>query len=42
MGVLPRRFSVACPDTAGNEVVIFQFERGRAGWKFVGLDNTNE
>ena len=37
-----RRFSVACPDAAGNEVVIFQFERGRAGWKFVGLDNINE
>ena len=38
----PRRFSVACPDEAGNEVVVYQFERGRAGWRFVGLDNINE
>ena len=37
-----RRFVVACPDSAGNEVVIYQFQRTRAGWKFVGLDNINE
>lgn len=35
-------FTVACPDIAGNEVVIYSFERTRAGWKFVGLDNINE
>jgi hypothetical protein len=38
----PRRFTVACPDSAGNEVVIYQFERTRTGWKFVSLDNINE
>ena len=38
----PRAFTVACPDAAGNEVVIYHFERGRAGWKFVSLDNLNE
>jgi hypothetical protein len=38
----PRAFTVACPDAAGNEVVIYHFERGRAGWKFVSLDNINE
>ena len=38
----PKKYSVACPDAAGNEVVIYWFERGPAGWKFVGLDNINE
>jgi hypothetical protein len=38
----PKRFSVACPDEAGNEVVIYQFERGKLGWRFVRLDNINE
>jgi hypothetical protein len=38
----PKQFSVACPDTAGNEVVIYQFEQTRTGWKFTGLDNLNE
>jgi hypothetical protein len=38
----PREFTVACPDAAGNEVVIYHFQRGRAGWKFVSLDNINE
>jgi len=37
-----RKYSVACPDAAGNEVVIYEFERGAAGWKFVRLDNINE
>ena len=37
-----KRFVVACPDSAGNEVVIYQFQRTRLGWKFVGLDNINE
>ena len=38
----PKRFSVACPDAAGNEVVIYHFEQTRTGWKFAGLDNLNE
>jgi len=38
----PKRFSVACPDAAGNEVVIYHFEQTRTGWKFTGLDNLNE
>jgi hypothetical protein len=38
----PKRYSVACPDAAGNEVVIYMFERGATGWKFVQLDNINE
>ena len=36
------KYSVACPDAGGNEVVIYEFERGAAGWKFVRLDNINE
>ena len=38
----PKHFTVACPDAAGNEVVIYHFEQTRAGWKFTGLDNLNE
>jgi hypothetical protein len=38
----PKRFSIACPDAGGNEVVIYAFLRTRWGWKFVGLDNINE
>ena len=38
----PKHFSVACPDAAGNEVVIYHFEQTRTGWKFTGLDNLNE
>lgn len=38
----PKRFSVACPDAAGNEVVIYHFEQTKLGWKFTGLDNLNE
>jgi hypothetical protein len=38
----PRKYSVACPDAAGNEVVIYEFERNATGWKFVRLDNINE
>jgi hypothetical protein len=38
----PKFFSVACPDAAGNEVVIYHFEQTRTGWKFTGLDNLNE
>lgn len=35
-------FTVGCPDAAGNEVVIYEFERTKTGWKFVRLDNINE
>jgi len=38
----PKQFIVACPDAAGNEVVIYHFEQTRTGWKFTGLDNLNE
>ncbi len=38
----PKRFSVACPDAAGNEVVIYHFEQTKTGWKLTGLDNLNE
>ena len=38
----PKHFSVGCPDAAGNEVVIYHFEKTRAGWKFTSLDNLNE
>jgi len=38
----PKHSSVACPDAAGNEVVIYHFEKTRTGWKFTGLDNINE
>jgi hypothetical protein len=38
----PKKFTVACPDAAGNEVVIYHFEQTKTGWKFVALDNLNE
>lgn len=38
----PKHFTVACPDAAGNEVVIYHFEQTRTGWKFASLDNINE
>ena len=38
----PKHFTVACPDAAGNEVVIYHFEQTRTGWKFTALDNLNE
>jgi hypothetical protein len=38
----PKHFTVACPDAGGNEVVIYHFERTRAGWRLTGLDNINE
>ncbi len=37
-----KHFTVACPDAAGNEVVIYHFTQTRTGWKFTGLDNLNE
>lgn len=38
----PKRFTVACQDTAGNEVVIYHFEKIENDWRFSGLDNINE
>jgi hypothetical protein len=38
----PKQFTVACPDAAGNKVVIYHFQQTRAGWRFTGLDNLNE
>ena len=38
----PKQFTVACPDAAGNEVVIYHFQQTRAGWRFTSLDNLNE
>jgi len=38
----PKTFSVACPNAAGHEVVIYSFTRTASGWKFTGLDNLNE
>jgi hypothetical protein len=38
----PKHFSVACPDAAGNPVVVYHFEQMPTGWKFTGLDNLNE
>ena len=37
-----KRFSVTCPDAAGNEVVVYNFVLTRTGWKFASLDNLNE
>ncbi len=36
------RFTVACKDEAGNEVVIYGFVRTRGVWKLKSLDNINE
>lgn len=36
------RFTIGCPDAAGNEVVIYEFEQTKSGWRFVRLDNINE
>lgn len=38
----PKRFTVGCKNEAGDEVVIYGFQRGRAGWKLIYLDNINE
>jgi hypothetical protein len=37
-----KAFTVACPDAAGNEVVIYHFQQTKTGWKFTSLDNLNE
>jgi hypothetical protein len=36
------KFSVACKDAAGNEVVVYGFVRTRGVWKLKSLDNINE
>ena len=36
------KFSVACKDAAGNEVVIYGFVKIRGVWKLKSLDNINE
>lgn len=36
------KFSIACKDAAGNEVVIYGFVRTRGIWKLKSLDNINE
>jgi len=38
----PKRFSVACPNEAGDDVVVYEFELTKLGWKFARLDNLNE
>jgi len=38
----PRLFTIVCPNEAGDEVVAYQFMRGKLGWQFVALDNYNE
>ena len=37
-----KHYTVACPDAAGNEVVIYHFTQTKTGWKFTGMDNLNE
>jgi hypothetical protein len=38
----PTRATVACPNEAGDEVVIYHFQLTRRGWRFIALDNINE
>jgi len=38
----PKEFSVACPNGAGDPVVIYSFVLTPSGWRFRGLDNLNE
>lgn len=38
----PKRYTVVCPNEAGDEVVAFDFEWTKTGWRFVSLDNYNE
>ena len=35
-------FTVGCKNLAGDEVIIYTFQRTPAGWKFAHLDNINE
>jgi hypothetical protein len=36
------RFTVGCKNSASDEVIIYNFVRTKAGWKFKSLDNLNE
>ena len=38
----PKEFIVACPNGAGDPVVIYSFVLTPSGWRFRGLDNLNE
>jgi hypothetical protein len=38
----PKKSFVACPDEAGNLVILYNFSKTKTGWKFIGLDNINE
>lgn len=38
----PKEFTVACPNGAGDLVVIYSFVLTPTGWRFNGLDNINE
>jgi hypothetical protein len=38
----PREFTVACKNSAGDEVIIYLFKRPGKTWAFTGLDNLNE
>jgi hypothetical protein len=38
----PKEFTVACKNSAGDEVIIYTFRRAGKTWAFSGLDNLNE
>jgi hypothetical protein len=38
----PKEFTIACKNSAGDEVIIYSFKRTGKGWAFAGLDNINE
>jgi hypothetical protein len=38
----PKEFTVGCKNLAGDEVIIYTFQRTPAGWRFAHLDNINE
>ena len=37
----PKEFIVACPNGAGDPVVIYSFVLTPSGWRFRGLENRN-
>lgn len=38
----PKEFTVGCKNSAGDEVIIYHFQRTPVGWRFTALDNINE
>jgi hypothetical protein len=38
----PKEFTVACKNSAVDEVIIYSFKRTGKSWAFAGLDNINE